>query len=204
MILWNSRYLREFHIDNTATLKLELSDIEAGTYYLYLTLYLSEEATLISNLFTLTVYDPNQIEEPEEIPPLLPSEETPPEETTPEQTTVRLVIDEVVYTINGVSAQAEVAPFIDTTYSRTMVPLSTVALALGAHVEWNEGTRTATISNNEQVLLLQVDTSLPGGMGIPMIVGDRTFVPVAYIAQFFGADTRWDSVSRAVYISRQS
>ena len=42
---------------------------------------------------------------------------------------------------------------------------------------------------------------IAGGMGNPAIVNGRTFVPIAYVAQMLGANTRWDEANRAVYIS---
>jgi hypothetical protein len=83
-----------------------------------------------------------------------------------------------------------------------MVPLRVIAEALGADVNWLAETRTVTIAANGQFLQIQLDTPLPDGMGTAMIVNDRTFVPVAYIARMLGADVRWDGDSRAVYIQR--
>jgi len=84
-----------------------------------------------------------------------------------------------------------------------MVPLRTVAEALGAQVNWIEATRTVTITGADgQLLSLQLDAPLPDGMGTPMIVNERTFVPIAYIAQMLGANVRWDEAARAVYIQQ--
>ena len=93
-------------------------------------------------------------------------------------------------------------PFIDPSYNRTMVPLRLIAEALGTQVEWIEYTRTVNLSANGQTVALQIDTPLPYNMGTPMIVNNRTFVPVAYVAQMFGTAVHWDDVSRAVYIQR--
>jgi hypothetical protein len=105
-----------------------------------------------------------------------------------------------MHIINGVQAQGDAAPFIDPVYNRTMVPLRLIAEALGAHVSWIEESRTVVISANGQGLRLQLDVPLPDGMGVPMIVNDRTFVPIAYIAQTLGATVQWDDVNRAVFI----
>jgi len=119
----------------------------------------------------------------------------------PQQIIMRLLIGSAMYTIDGRSYQAEVAPFIDPAYDRTMVPLRLVAERLGAVVNWDEATRTVTIIGNERVLTLQVDTPLPDGMGNPMIVNDRTMVPIAYVATQLGAEVRWEAAARAVYIT---
>jgi len=115
-------------------------------------------------------------------------------------TIIRLAIGQLSYTVNNIPHMMEVAPFIDPSHDRTMVPLGVVAEGLGARVEWNHETRTVTIVLDDVVLLLPVDEPLPDGMGVPMTVDDRTFVPIAYVTQMLGADIRWDGVARAVYI----
>jgi len=52
------------------------------------------------------------------------------------------------------------------------------------------------------MLCLQIDVPLPSGMGTPMIVNSRTFLPIAYVAHALGARVRWDGDNRAVYIQR--
>ncbi|MCL2420865.1 MAG: copper amine oxidase N-terminal domain-containing protein, partial [Defluviitaleaceae bacterium] len=117
-------------------------------------------------------------------------------------TLVRLVIGETEFSVNGIVVESDLVPFIDPAYNRTMVPLRMVTEALGAQVNWIEEIRTVTIAANGQFLSLQVDVSLPDDMGTPMIVNDRTFVPIAYIAQTLGADVRWDGDNGAVYIQQ--
>jgi len=92
----------------------------------------------------------------------------------------------------------DAAPFIEG--DRVMVPLRVVGERMGATVGWNHGTRTVTISGYGQNFELQVDTPLPGGMGMPLIVADRTFVPIRYVSEMLGAYVRWDAAARAVYV----
>jgi len=115
---------------------------------------------------------------------------------------LRLAIGDPTPVINGIAQPPlEAAPFIDPVYNRTMVPLRVIAEALGASVSWIAETRTVTISQNGVILSLTVDEPLPNDMGRPMIVNDRIFVPIAYIAQMLGTDIRWDEDTRAVYIT---
>lgn len=118
------------------------------------------------------------------------------------QTLIRLAIDNMTYTINGIPHVSDVAPFIDPESDRTMIPIRLVSERLGAQVEWNHYTRTATIISGSQVITLPVDEPLPDGMGTPVIINDRTFVPVRFIVEALGADIRWDDTARAVYIYR--
>ena len=77
-----------------------------------------------------------------------------------------------------------------------------MAEAMGANVIWNDATRTITIQQGVRTLSIVVDTPLPGGMGSPLIVSDRTFVPIRYVAETLGAAVRWDEAARAVYITQ--
>jgi|GEM_PF-6379304 len=117
---------------------------------------------------------------------------------------LRFSIDSDIYLHNGVLRQADAHIFIDPAHERTMVPLRVVAEALNAYVTWENETRTVIIEQNGISLRLQVDTPLPGGMGMPIIANSRTFVPLAYISEMLGANVRWDTENRAVYVSRGS
>ena len=117
---------------------------------------------------------------------------------TPTMRTLRFSIGSTVYTYNGMPRTIEAAPFIEE--GRTMVPLRFIAEAMGAEVDWIGATRTVTINKGNINLHLVVDVPLPDGMGTPVIVGGRTFVPVRYVSEMLGANVRWDGAARAVYI----
>jgi len=114
---------------------------------------------------------------------------------------LRFVIGQVEYTHDGTTRTTDVAPFIDPVYNRTMIPLRTAAEAFGAEANWNPDTGTAHITGAGVNLALTLDTPLPDGMGSPIMVSDRIFVPVAYVAQQFGATIRWDADAQAAYIT---
>ena len=119
---------------------------------------------------------------------------------TQPSTTLRFVVGSYTYSINGVNVNTDVAPFIDTAYNRTMMPLRLVSEALGATVNWDGATRTVTINQGLTQLTLTVGVPLPGGMGVPVIINDRTYVPMRYVAEILGADVEWDGAARAIYI----
>ncbi|MCL2399352.1 MAG: stalk domain-containing protein [Defluviitaleaceae bacterium] len=116
------------------------------------------------------------------------------------QIELRMQIGSTLYHLNGVAANSEVVPFIDPVYERTMVPLALVAETLGADVSWIPETRTVVITRDGITITMQADTPLPNNMGMPAIVNGRTFVPIAYVAQVFGANVQWDGANRVVYI----
>ena len=89
---------------------------------------------------------------------------------------------------------------LDPIYDRTIIPVRELAEAPGATVDWIHETRTVLIFTYTDIVSLQVDTSLPDGMGMPVIRYDRTFVPVRYVAKKLGALVRRDDVYWAVYV----
>jgi hypothetical protein len=148
--------------------------------------------------------DPTEIEDvdgvdDEDYVPVAPITEDPP--VTADQTTLRFVIGQNSFTRNGVAQPAlDAAPFIDAATGRTMVPVAAVASGLGATVAWDRESRNVTIVLGDINLVLNADTDLPGGAGRPAIVEGRVFVPLAYVADELGAQTRWDRDAQAVYV----
>ena len=146
------------------------------------------------------------------IPLTTPDEETPPpainlpSNAPPPPVPVeimRLTIGSTTFTHMGTTMQNDVAPFIDAANNRTMVPLRIIADALDAPVRFNEATRTVFITHTTgREISLPIGAQLPGNMGAPVIISDRTFVPVRYVAEILGAMVRWDYVNQAVYVYR--
>jgi len=97
--------------------------------------------------------------------------------------------------------ELEAAPFIDND-NRAMVPLRLIAESLDASVRWENATRTVFIARGGVEVRLPVDVPLPDGMGTPTIVNDRTFVPLRYVSEVFGATVRWNELTNAVYVYR--
>ena len=115
----------------------------------------------------------------------------------------------VSVTVNGSKVQwTDAEPFIDEN-GRTMVPLRAVANALGLEVNWNDATRTASFTGNGKTISFPIgvsgaSTSL--GTWIEMdtaavIVNDRTYAPVRYLAEFFGYTVDWDGGTRNVIVT---
>ena len=107
----------------------------------------------------------------------------------------------------------EVAPYIKN--NRTFIPVRFVADALGASVEWDAETGTATLRSEENIIKLttndkwmqvsdyrpivwrkfKMDTA-------PHIVNNRMFVPIRYIAENLNCRVDWDAArNRAIIIS---
>jgi hypothetical protein len=114
---------------------------------------------------------------------------------------VRLEINNVAYTKDGVSFSSDTAPYISAD-NRTMLPLRLIAEAFGAKVDWDAASRTAIITQNNNSLRIVIDQPLPNDMGTAVIRNDRTFVPIRYISEAFGAKVDWDAQAQTVTITQ--
>lgn len=92
--------------------------------------------------------------------------------------------------------------------SRTLVPLRSIFEAMGADVEWVGETSTVIATRNGVEITLQIgsNTVVKNNENItidtpPMLLNDRTMVPVRVIAEAFGADVEWHNAGRTVIIT---
>ena len=114
---------------------------------------------------------------------------------------LRFVIGQRHFTQRGIAGISDAAPFM--TNNRAMVPLRIIADALGAEVYWDGATRSVDIFTGERTLTLSIGVPLPDGMGTPVIINGRTFVPARYVSEILGATVRWDPERAAVYVYQQ-
>jgi|GEM_PF-4545136 len=140
-------------------------------------------------------------------PQLPPLENDPPPAPAPEPLSspsplplLRFTVGSHTYTHNGATLQSDAEPFIDPEYNRLMIPLRLIAEAMGAYVEWEHETQTVNIITATALATLTIGDPLPDGMGVPVIVNDRTFVPLRYVTEVLGAEVEWDETNRAVYV----
>jgi len=123
-------------------------------------------------------------------------------------TTLKLVIDSNVSYINNSKFILDSPPFIDPKTNRTLVPIRFISEAFGADVQWDGISRVVTVSLNNRVVKLQignnqalVDDKFVPLEQPPVIVKGRTFVPIRFIAETFGADVQWDGTTKTITIT---
>ncbi len=112
-----------------------------------------------------------------------------------------------IYAENAVTEKTlEAAPFVNDAW-RTMVPLRAISEAFGAEVEWNADSRTAYVRNGETEIALTIDstTALVGGEAVemdcaPVIVADRTFVPLRFVGEALACNVNYAASSRHIVI----
>ena len=125
--------------------------------------------------------------------------------------------------VGGNSVKFDVPPVIKD--GRTLVPVRAVVTALGAQVDWNDETKTATITKSVYKDVYNADTgtvySEPVAISIKVklgsdiiksndndvkidvpaqIVGGRIVVPIRYIAEILNQDVEWDPETSSVVI----
>ncbi len=108
--------------------------------------------------------------------------------------------------LEGEELELEQAPYIKE--GRTMIPLRDIMEALDAQVDYDAETQKVSITRGERLVELNIDSreafinneemKLDAA---PEIVSDRTFVPLRFVAEAFGAEAEWDGDQRRIDIS---
>ena len=114
--------------------------------------------------------------------------------------------DEIKVVLNGEELLFDVPPqSID---GRTMVPMRKIFEAMGAIVNWDNGTQTVTAVRDDTTVIMQINNptvrvnfeeivlDVP-----PQIIDTRTLVPARAVAESLDADVVWDGDTRTVIIT---
>ena len=106
----------------------------------------------------------------------------------------------------------DAAPFIDSSTSRTYVPVRFLSQALGANVNWDAQTQMVTLvdgSITEQMVVGSTTLAVNGQDQTmdtaPQIVPPgRTELPARFVAQAFGYQVTWNQSTQQVTITNQA
>jgi hypothetical protein len=128
-----------------------------------------------------------------------------------------IAADQIDIYIDGEILQTEVPPTIIN--NRTMLPVAAVSEAVGCQVEWDGNTREVTVIFPSQSgkMVMQINNTTvhkttedfnTGSVNEetitidspPVIVNNRTLVPLAFIAETLGFKVEWDGNTRTVYL----
>jgi len=118
------------------------------------------------------------------------------------------ITDEVSVFVDGEAILFDVAPMIDPETNRTLVPLRAVFEYLGAEIEWDDETKTATAIKGDTVVVITIDdvnATINGEVVVldqpAVIVESRTLAPLRFVAEAFGGDVDWDSATKTASIT---
>lgn len=94
---------------------------------------------------------------------------------------------------------------------RTLIPIRAVVEKIGATLEWDNPTRTMTISKDNTTIRLQVDNPLMQVSGAPpvqldvapQIIGGSTLMPIRAVVESFGYEVLWNPAELHLAIEEQ-
>jgi hypothetical protein len=95
--------------------------------------------------------------------------------------------------------------------NRTMVPMRKIFEELGATINWNPDTKTVIANKDDTIIKLQINNKRAEKIisgkttqinldSEPIIINDRTLVPVRFIAESLEKQVGWDASNRTVVI----
>ncbi len=91
---------------------------------------------------------------------------------------------------------------------RTVLPIRSIVEVMGGKVEWNNDTRTVSLNYKDKNIEMTIDSKLMKVNGkevqmdvAPLIINERTMLPVRYISENLGGNVEWFDNIQAVTIS---
>lgn len=111
---------------------------------------------------------------------------------------IRITLDDQPITFDA-------APFVER--DRVLVPVRGILESLGYTVHWQEHTQSVLALNEDMTIILKINdpTAMVNGYPIAVdapakIIDGRTFVPLRFLAEYSGADVRWNGGTSTVSI----
>lgn len=129
-----------------------------------------------------------------------------------ENIVITMQIGSPTMTVNGEEREIDAegtSPVIQN--DRTLLPVRAIIEALGGTVEWNNDTMTATLTYGDDVIALTIDSTTAYLNNVaqtldvaPVIINDRTMLPIRFIAESFRFNVDWVQETQTVTISNAS
>ena len=123
-------------------------------------------------------------------------------ETTGEnRTPIALTMQIGSYTmeVNGEARQLDTAPLL-VSPGHTLVPVRFITEALGGEVGWVPEQQKVELWLDGQYFSLLIGQLVPGTTVAAMIQDQRTFVPLRYVMESFGAEVQWFGRQEVIFI----
>ena len=121
-------------------------------------------------------------------------------------TAITLQVDSNTINIGSRSVTINTAPVIIN--GRTLIPVRGVGEAMGGNVDWNDDTKTVTITLGSNKVEMTVDSKTAYFNNkaqtldvAPVVLNSRTMLPARFIAESFGFDVNWDNDTKTISIT---
>ncbi len=118
-----------------------------------------------------------------------------------EKTIITMQIGNTDVSVNEDVITNDVAPVIRN--DRTLVPIRVVTETLGGKVDWNAKTKEVTLNIDGKEIKMTIGKTLEKYGVAPMIINDRTYVPIRFVAEELGAEVQWNEETKTVTIIKQ-
>ncbi len=102
--------------------------------------------------------------------------------------------------VNNRTITNDVSPVI--VGDRTLVPVRIVIELLGGTADWDEATRTVTLTIDGKVLKLVIDEEIPGYGTGATIINNRTYVPIRWIIENLDGHVTWIEATQQIIIEK--
>ena len=113
--------------------------------------------------------------------------------------------DDISLVVDGNKVVCDVPPVISN--SRTLVPARALFEHLDANVTWNEVLRQVIVTSDTTMIIFNIDSKVAYVSGevfaldtAPVIVNDRTLIPVRFVSENLGYKVDWDNNTRTVTV----
>ena len=100
----------------------------------------------------------------------------------------------------GKTIVSDVAPLI--VNNRTLVPIRIVTETLGGTADWNADTKVVSLNIDGKTINMQIGVALEKYGVAPIIIDNRTFVPIRFVAEALGAAVEWLEKEQTVVITK--
>ena len=130
-----------------------------------------------------------------------------------DHTEIVLQIGNPMMTVNGeqqeIDPGRETAPILQN--DRTLLPVRAVIEELGGSVQWDGENQKVTLTLDENTIRLTIgsttayynDEAYPLDVA-PIMLHDRTMLPIRFVAEHFGFDVAWDGENMEVLIAKEA
>ena len=126
------------------------------------------------------------------------------------ESVITLQIGNPMMTVNGQEQEIDpgrgTVPVMES--DRTLLPIRAVVEAMGGALTWDEETQTAVVAKGDAIILLKIGSNVAfvnetaHTLDVaPVIINDRTFLPIRFIAESFAYEVNWAGDTQTITLT---